>query len=150
MTKTLVLGVGNLLLSDDGLGVHAIRRLESRKDIPPDTQLIDGGTCGLELLQYFEGIDRLIIIDAVRNHAQPGTIHILTGNQIPAYLSMKISPHEVALPELLFAAQIRDLSPSQILVYGIEPASLELGMELTGEVNNHLDALVDQVVQNLG
>jgi hydrogenase maturation protease len=63
---------------------------------------------------------------------------------------MKISPHEVALPELLFAAQIRDLSPSQILVYGIEPASLELGMELTGEVNNHLDALVDQVVQNLG
>lgn len=149
MTKTLVLGVGNLLLSDDGLGVHAIRRLESRTDLPPEVLLVDGGTCGLELLQYFEGVERLIIIDAVKNHAQPGTLHTLTGNQIPVYLLRKISPHEVALPDLLFAAQIRDLSPSEIIVIGIEPESLDLGMELTGVVNNHLDALVEQVVQNL-
>lgn len=149
MSKTLVLGVGNLLLSDDGLGVHAVRRLESRTDLPPEVLLVDGGTCGLELLQYFEGVERLIIIDAVKNHAQPGTLHTLTGNQIPVYLSRKISPHEVALPDLLFAAQIRDLSPSEIIVIGIEPESLDLGMELTGVVNNHLDALVEQVVQNL-
>lgn len=146
MKKTLILGVGNYLMSDDGLSVHVLERLQADHFIPDEIQMIDGGTCGLDLLQYLEGVSNLIIIDAVKTRdGIPGSIIRLDGDQIPAYLSLKISPHDIGLPDLLATAKLRDLYPEKIVVFGIQPASLELGVELSPEVASKVEALIELI-----
>ena len=146
MNKTLILGVGNYLLSDDGLSVHVLERLQADNLIPDDIQMIDGGTCGLDLLQYLEGVSNLIIIDAIKTRdGTPGSIIRLDGDQIPAYLSLKISPHDIGLPDLLATAKLRDLYPENIVAFGIQPASLELGVELSPEVAANVEDLIELI-----
>lgn len=143
--KTLVLGVGNYLLSDDGVGVHAIQRLLEQNCLPEEVQVIDGGTLGLDLLYLLEGVDRLILVDAVKTSFPPGTLVRLDNEQVPAYLSLKVSPHEIGVPELLMAAQLRDIAPPEIIVMGIQPESLETGVDLSPCVAASLEQLVKQV-----
>ena len=146
MKKTLILGVGNYILSDDGLSVHVLERLQANNLIPDNIQMVDGGTCGLDLLQYLEGVSNLIIIDAVKTRdGIPGSIIRLDGDQVPAYLSLKISPHDIGLPDLLATAKLRDLYPEKIVVFGIQPASLDLGVELSPEVASKVDALIELI-----
>ncbi|MBW6471880.1 MAG: HyaD/HybD family hydrogenase maturation endopeptidase [Anaerolineaceae bacterium] len=146
MKKTLILGVGNYILSDDGLSVHVLERLQADNLIPDEIQMIDGGTCGLDLLQYLEGVSNLIIIDAIKTRdGIPGSIVRLDRDQIPAYLSLKISPHDIGLPDLLATAKLRDLYPEKIVIFGIQPASLELGVELSPEVASKVDALIELI-----
>ena len=111
--RTLILGIGNLLLSDDGVGIHAVRLLQENVKFDKSVQVIDGGTCGLDLMQYLEGMDRLIILDAAKPNHSPGKITRITGEKVPAYLSIKTSPHEIGLPELLFAAKLTDIYPKR-------------------------------------
>lgn len=146
MKKTLILGVGNYLMSDDGLSVHVLERLQADNLIPDNIQMIDGGTCGLDLLQYLEGVSNLIIIDAIKTrNGIPGSIIRLEGDKVPAYLSLKISPHDIGLPDLLATAKLRDLYPEKIVVFGIQPASLELGVELSPEVASKVDELIELI-----
>ncbi|MFN2165272.1 MAG: hydrogenase maturation protease, partial [Anaerolineae bacterium] len=93
MSQVLILGAGNLLLSDDGAGVHVIRRLMEAVELPEQVQVLDGGTMGLDLLHYLEGIRYLLIIDAMETGGPPGTLRRLAGDEVPAYLSVKMSPH---------------------------------------------------------
>ncbi len=120
MQRTLILGVGNLILSDDGVGIHAVRLLQEKVKFDESVQVIDGGTCGLDLLQYLEGIDRLIVLDAAKPDHSPGKITRITGEKVPAYLSIKTSPHEIGLPELLFAAKLSDIYPKEVVIYCVE------------------------------
>jgi hydrogenase maturation protease len=146
LKKTLILGVGNYLMSDDGLSVHVLERLQANNLIPDNIQMVDGGTCGLDLLQYLEGVSNLIIIDAINTRdGIPGSIIRLDGDQVPAYLSLKISPHDIGLPDLLATAKLRDLYPEKIVVFGIQPASLDLGVELSPEVASKVDALIELI-----
>lgn len=147
--RVLILGAGNLLLSDDGVGVHAIRRLGELVDLPKEVQVLDGGTLGLDLLYYLEGVSRLLIVDAIKSGQPPGTLSRLSGDEVPAYFSTKISPHEIGLPDLLLAARLRDLYPPEVVVLGLEPASLAVGLELSAEVAPQLDPLVFQVLDQL-
>ncbi len=147
--KTLVLGVGNPLLSDDGVGIHALRRLYELAQFPEEVQVVDGGTSGLDLLHYLEGTSRLIIIDAVETGGPPGTLARITGDRVPAYLSPKMSPHEIGLPDMLFAAQLRDLYPQEVVVWGLQPATTEVGLELSPPVAAQLDTLVESILQEL-
>src|SRR5512140_3531279 len=140
--KTVVLGVGNLLLTDDGVGIHVIRALEQIPDLPEGVELVDGGTAGLNLLSYLEGIDRLIIIDAIQSSDPSGTIRRFAGEQVPAYFAMKISPHEITLPDFLAAAKLRDLYPGEVIVWGIKPESLDIGIELSPPLAAQFDTLV--------
>jgi hydrogenase maturation protease len=149
MGKTLVLGVGNILLSDDGVGVHVVRRLEEVAEFPETVQVLDGGTKGLDLLHYLEGVSRLIIIDAVEIGEPPGTLARLVGDQVPAYLSLKMSPHEIGLPDMLFAAKLRDLYPEEVVVLGVQPATTEVGLGLSEPVAAQMDALVERVLEEL-
>jgi hydrogenase maturation protease len=144
-----VLGVGNVLLSDDGVGVHAIRRLEEVVRLPEEVQVLDGGTKGLDLLQYLEGVSHLLIVDAVEVDEPPGTLRRLAGEEVPAYLSLKMSPHEIGLPDMLFAAQLRELYPDEVVIWGVQPATMEVGLELSPPVASILDALVEAVVKEL-
>jgi len=146
MKKTLVLGVGNLLLSDDGVGVHVIQRLQAAHPFPEEVQVVDGGTCGLDLLQFLEGIERLIIIDAARLGEPPGTVARMEGDQVPAFLSLKTSLHEIGLPELLFTAKLTDIYPQEVVVLAVQPESIETSLKLTPAVAARVDELVEMVI----
>jgi hydrogenase maturation protease len=145
MQRTLILGVGNLILSDDGVGIHAVRLLQENVKFDEAVQVIDGGTCGLDLLQYLEGIDRLIVLDAAKPDQSPGKITRITGKKVPAYLSIKTSPHEIGLPELLFAAKLSDIYPKQVVIYCVEAYSLNTGIELSPIVEKQVETLIQQV-----
>lgn len=148
MPHTLVLGVGNLLMSDDGVGVHAVQRLEKRP-LPPGVEALDGGTCGLDLLQFFEGVERLIVLDAANLGREPGEIVRLEGEEVPAFLAMKMSPHEINLPELLFSAKLSGIYPRQVVVLGMQPETIETGVELSPPVAAQVDALIERVMEEI-
>jgi hydrogenase maturation protease len=148
MGKTLVLGVGNLLLSDDGVGVHTIRRLQEVAQLPEEVQVLDGGTMGLDLLYYLEGVSHLLIVDAVETGGPPGTLTRIAGEQVPAYLSLKMSPH-VGLPDMLFAAKLRDLYPEEVVVWGVQPETIEVGLDLSPSVAAQVDVLVEKILEEL-
>lgn len=150
MGKTLILGVGNILLSDEGVGVHVVRRLQEVAQLPEEVQVLDGGTKGMDLLPYLEGVSRLIIVDAMETGGPPGTIVRLAGDQVPVYLSRKMSPHEIGLPDMLFAAKLQDLYPEEVVIWGVQPATTEVGLELSPPVAAKMDLLVEKVLAELG
>jgi hydrogenase maturation protease len=113
--ETLILGVGNLLLSDEGVGLRVLERLAATYDLPEGVQTLDGGTLGLDLLYYLEGVENLLIIDAVEMGKEPGTLLRLEGDEVPAFLSIKISPHQIGIPDMLFAAKLKDLYPRNVV-----------------------------------
>jgi hydrogenase maturation protease len=145
----LVLGVGNLLLSDDGVGVHTIRRLQEVAQLPEEVQVLDGGTMGLDLLYYLEGVSHLLIVDAVEVSQSPGTLTRMAGDQVPAYLSLKMSPHEIGLPDMLFAAKLRDLYPEEVVVWGVQPETIKVGLDLSPPVAAQVDVLVEKILEEL-
>lgn len=149
MTKVLILGAGNLLLSDDGVGVHTIRRLLEAVELPEEVRVLDGGTLGLNLLPFLEGISYLVIVDAMETGQPPGTLRRVAGDDVPAYLSIKMSPHQIGIPDMLFAAKLRDLYPREVVVWGVQPASTEVSLELTPPVAAQVDVLVQKLLAEL-
>ncbi|WP_058912691.1 HyaD/HybD family hydrogenase maturation endopeptidase [Entomohabitans teleogrylli] len=129
--NTLLLGIGNLLLSDEGVGVRAIEALEQRFAFPPDVELLDGGTSGMELLDAMASRDLLIVIDAVQSHQEAGSVFILEDGDVPALFTRKISPHQLGLADVLMALKMTGEFPRKLVLIGIEPASLAPGMTLT-------------------
>jgi len=147
--KTLVLGVGNLILSDEGAGVHVIEHLVRNYRLPGEIQCLDGGTLGMDLLYYLEGIENLLIVDAVQAGKEPGELVRLEGDEVPSYLSIKISPHQIGIPDMLFAAKLKGLYPKNIVLWGIQPENLEVGLDLSPVVANQVDRLVSLVIDQL-
>jgi hydrogenase maturation protease len=149
VSQVLILGTGNLLLSDEGVGVHTIRRLQETVELPEEVRILDGGTLGLNLLPFLEGISYLLIVDAMETGQAPGTLRRLAGDEVPAYLSIKMSPHEIGVPDMLFAAKLRDLYPREVVIWGVQPASIEVGLELSPPVAAQLDPLVEEILAEL-
>ncbi len=146
---TVLLGVGNLLLSDEGLGVRALELLERSYEFPPGVELIDGGTCGMELLEPLTGVDLLIMLDVIHAGRAPGDLVILRGDEVPARLRHKLSPHQVGLSDVLATLVLTDEAPQQVIVIGIEPESLALGMALSPRVAARLPELVSVTLLEL-
>jgi len=138
--RVLVMGIGNTLLQDDGIGVHVTESLRTDyngADPSPDPQLdlIDGGTIGLSLLPEIEDAAAVIVVDASELGEAPGTLRIFRGSEIDQQLSGKRrTVHEVALADLFAAAAIRGRSPARRALVAIQPASTELGLDLTPDV----------------
>ena len=152
--RTLILGVGNLLLSDEGVGLRVLERLAAAYELPEGVQTLDGGTLGLDLLYYLEGADgrpvkHLLILDAVEMGKEPGALLRMEGDQVPAFLSLKISPHQIGIPDMLFAAKLKDLYPPNVVLWGVQPAVLDVGLELSPPVAAQVDVLVEKVVEEL-
>lgn len=147
--RTVVLGVGNLLLSDEGVGVHFVQRFEKIYHIPEEIQVLDGGTLGMDLLYYLEGAENLLIIDAVQADRAPGALIRLADDKVPAFLSMKVSPHQVGVPDMLAAARLRGTLPKHIVLWGVQPASLEVSMELSDVVAPLVDVLIEKAIEEL-
>jgi hydrogenase maturation protease len=144
-----VFGIGNILLSDDGVGVHALNRLKEDYDLPEYVQLIDGGTKGLDLLPLLEDRDKVLIIDAANFRKEPGTIDTVEGDKIPAFLSTKLSVHQIGLPDMLFAAKLMNIMPPEICLIGIQPESMETSVGMSDVVNKGMEPLLEKVIERL-
>jgi len=140
--RIAVLGVGNLLLSDEGVGVRAIQRLGREYELPPEVSLIDGGTSAMELLDDLAGLALLVVADAVRSGQRPGHLLRLVDDEIPALFRTRLSPHQAGLPEVLAALILTGEAPRRTVLFGVEPASLATGLELSPPVAARLPHLV--------
>jgi len=145
--NVLVLGLGNILLSDEGVGVKAVEELQNRYDCSDAVEIVDGGTMGIELLPYFEERSHILIIDAVKSGCEPGTITRI--EDPPAYFSSKTSPHQIGLADVMGVAVITDIMPQNITLFGIEPKQFSTGLSLSTEVARNLSRLVDLVIAEL-
>lgn len=144
-----VFGIGNILLSDDGVGVHAVNKLSSEYHFPGYVEIIDGGTKGLDLLPLFENRDRVLIIDAANFDKEPGTIDTVEGDKIPSFLSQKLSVHQIGIPDMLFAAKLMEIMPSEMCLIGIQPLSMETSAEMSDLISGKMGALIGRVLEKL-
>lgn len=147
--STVVLGMGNLILSDDGVGVQALRALEADPRLPAGAELIDGGTFGSELVGFVGGATRLVILDAVDVGAVPGTLVRLDGDELRAFPAAA-GVHELGLAELLSALCLLDEEPEEIILLGVQPAATAPGVNLSPAVAASLPGLVDAALAVLG
>ncbi|MCP4746918.1 MAG: HyaD/HybD family hydrogenase maturation endopeptidase [Desulfobacteraceae bacterium] len=147
--RITVLGVGNILLRDEGVGVRVVEYLSQFYDFPENVQLTDGGVLGMRLMGVVAESDVLIIVDAVRNKAIPGTLYRLESDQIPRRVLAKQSMHQLDLPEVLTLSALIDHSP-EIVVLGIEPEDIQtVQPELTPTVAAKLYDLAQKVLDEL-
>ncbi|MDP2134943.1 MAG: HyaD/HybD family hydrogenase maturation endopeptidase [Sulfuritalea sp.] len=132
--RAVVLGIGNTILSDEAAGVRAVEALERGWRLPDNVMAIDGGTSGMEMIEDLSDLDFLIVLDVVKTGAAPGTVVKIAGDEIPVFFRSKLSPHQIALPDVLASLELLDTMPREIVVLGVEFISLELGMEMTPTV----------------
>jgi len=147
--KSLVLGIGNVLLQDEGVGIHALGELRRRFVFDEGVEFLDGGTAGVELLRYLDGQDRVLIVDAVAAGHPPGTVFRVEGEDVPRMFHVRISPHQIGLSDVLATAMISDSLPGEMVMFGVEPETMTTGLALTPTVEASLDQLVDAVVEEL-
>ncbi len=143
--RIVVLGVGNILLSDEGIGVRAVQKLAQEYLLPDEVEVIDGGTSGMEMLEDLGHADHLIIVDAVRGGKPPGTVTRLAGAEVPVFFRTKLSPHQVGLSDVLATLALLGEQPGGTTVIGIEPMSLETNLGLTPEVERRLPEVLEMV-----
>ena len=144
-----ILGIGNTLYTDEGLGVHALEALQEKYGIDPQVQLIDGSTDGMSLLGPVEDTDYLIVIDAINAGKEGGHIIALHGDDIPAYYGIKMSIHQLGFQEVLLAAKLRERYPKNIVMIGMQPTSLELGIGLSETNEARLPEMFNLIEQQV-
>ncbi len=144
--NTLILGVGNLLLSDEAVGVRIVEALGREYRFAPGIELLDGGTAGMELLEAMASRDHIILTDAVRSGNPPGTVVTLQGDEIPTLFGRKISPHQLGLADVLSALHMTGESPRRLTLIGIEPESLEPHIGLTPVVAAAMGEATDRIL----
>jgi len=147
--RTVVIGLGNPLMGDDGLGLAVLDELRTGYAFPPDVELVDGGTWGMNLLPVIEDADELILIDAIDVGATPGAFVRLEHHRLPRYLATKISPHQVDLRDVLALAELRGTLPADTVALGLQPQSIELRNSLSDLLRCRVGALAAAVVQEL-
>ena len=137
----VVLGLGNILLKDEGIGVHIVEQLREH-NLPGNVELVDGGTAGLDALLIRPDIDTLIVIDAMKAGQKDGTIYkaAIKADQLNKLKEIfpdnrQISLHQMGLIEALNIAEKMDCTPKEIIIIGAEPAKIDCGLELTEQMN---------------
>lgn len=146
--KTIVLGIGNILLSDEGLGVHAVMELE-KYDLPEDVEVVDGGTSGFGLLDTLSNAKKVIIVDAIRGGGEPGTLYhfkLKDGESIGELLPSSL--HGIGILDVIRALELLGSRPD-FEIFGIEPKSLDVGMELSNVVRESLPKLINAILNEI-
>lgn len=144
-----IIGLGNPLMADDGIGLAALERLRDQWDLPDHIRLADGGTWGMMLLPTIESAGRLLLLDAVRTGRAPGTVVRLKREDLPLFFAHKISPHQIDLREVLALAELRGTLPAELHVIGIEPELVEMRHGLSPRIEQAMDRMVDAAIEVL-
>ena len=147
--SVLVLGIGNLVMSDDAVGVIVAQRLQQRYRFADNVEIMDGGTLGLDLLPKLENITNLIMVDAVETGKKAGTCVRLSGQELPIALQTKLSPHQMGLKDLLAVSELMGHSPKEMVLIGVQPGSIEMEIGLTAEVQAQFETLISSVLAEL-
>lgn len=145
----VILGIGNILLTDEGVGVRVIETLEKRYGFSDSVTLIDGGVMGLNLIGTLVDADHVVMVDAVRGHGYPGALYRLEADEIPEHFTAKSSLHEVGFPEILAACRALGKVPD-IVVVGVEPQDIETpSLDLTPAIQGRMDEITAMVLEEL-
>jgi hydrogenase maturation protease len=148
--KIGVLGIGNLLLGDEGFGVHVIRYLENHWRFPQEVYLLDGGTAGIYMAPFIEDVDRLIVVDVLAGDGPAGTICRFDGEELRgANVQLRMSPHQLGLLEVLEICRLRERAPEQVQFIGVVPARIETGMELSAAVSGRVAEVAVLIINML-
>lgn len=148
--RIVVLGVGNILLRDEGVGVRVVEELQRRYSFPENIRLVDGGTQGLWLMSTIQEADRLIVVDAILGRGEPGTLYRLERDDLPKGLRAKQSAHDSDLVEALNLCTLLESDPKSVVVVGVEPENIQpFGLEMTDAVAGKVDDLIDMVLGEL-
>lgn len=146
--RLAIVGVGNLLLQDEGVGIHLIQAL---KEAPlaqePGVELIDGGTAFPPLPG---GLDKLIIVDAVKGGGEPGTIYRFGMERLGGGDGVLLSPHQLSLWEDLRLMELENTKPKEVVIFGVEPEKIDWGLELSPKLEEKLPQLVRLVLREVG
>jgi len=145
----LVVGLGNPIMADDGLGLAALARLRQEWRLPESVRLVDGGTWGMNLLPLIEAEERVVFLDAIDMGLPPGALVRLARRDLPRFLGHKLSPHQVDLREVLALAELRGRLPSHLVAIGLQPGRVEMAVGLSPEVESGLDELLMAAVERL-
>ncbi len=144
-----MIGLGNPLMADDGLGLAALERLRAYA-FDPYLELVDGGTWGMNLLPLIESCEQVLLLDAINVGAPPGTAVTLERDQLPRYLATKVSPHQVDLRDVLALAEWRGRLPERTVAIGLQPARVEMSTDLSPDIVRQLDGVVAAARERLG
>jgi hydrogenase maturation protease len=154
----LILGLGNLLLRDEGVGVHVVRALGAEGNVPantcpslpPDVEVVDGATAGFGLIDILAGRRKVVVIDAIDAACAPGSIVRLTVDDLVSTSPMPLSLHEVGFLEAVAATQRLGVAPQEMIIFGVRPAVVDYGLELSPTVAALVPRIVELVLQELG
>lgn len=147
-SDTVVIGVGNSILSDDGVGVHAVQLLQGDCRVPPGVSILDGGTLGLELVPYASEASRVLLLDAVNSGETPGTLVRMSGKELLGSPGGR-SVHQLGVADLISALALVASCPQEIVVLGVQPANTDWGTSLSPAVDAALAPLVDAALAQL-
>ncbi|MHC4387066.1 MAG: HyaD/HybD family hydrogenase maturation endopeptidase [Planctomycetota bacterium] len=148
LSSIVVLGIGNILLSDEGIGVRVVEEL-LKVQVPKEAEVIDGGTSGADLLDVICNRRKVIVIDAVDADVPPGTILRMKPEEVNGGTSGGVSLHELGIIETLAMAKMLDSSPEEVVLIGIKPKEIGCGLELSPEIAAVVPAVVRLVMQEI-
>jgi hydrogenase maturation protease len=145
--RIVVIGVGNLLLKDEGIGIHALKALQE-SGLPPEVRLIDGGTSP-DLIAYTKAGDKLIIVDAARAGGEPGAIYRFQPEDLAEEKGVLTSAHELGVVPNLKLMSLLGNEPKETVIIGIEPKEIDFGIELSAELRRKLPEIVRVVLREI-
>jgi len=149
MEKVIILGIGNLLLKDDGIGIHVIEHLkELEYENNYNVELVDGGTCILDLLDVFVKNKRIIILDSIKGGHEPGTIYKLTPEELGTYIKSTTSLHDVQVLDIIKDSKLLGGDP-EVVIIGIEPEEVTFGLELSPVIKKTIPQITNIIREEL-
>lgn len=144
-----VLGIGNIVILDEGFGVRAAEALDAAYEMPDNVQILDGGTLGMELMRFIPGTQKLLIIDSINGGAEPGTIFRFTDREVMEHFNDKLSAHEVGIQDVLAFLKVTGHEIPKVVVIGAQPYKLGAGVDLSPEMEQLLPRMVELAVKEL-
>lgn len=148
--KTLIFGAGNLLLSDEGFGVHCIRHLEKNYLFPESVELYDGGTLGIMVTHKFEEAEQIYILDVIDGEGTPGELRRFEKEDIMLdRIPVKLSPHQIGIQETLLMSELRGFCPERVTLLGVLPVSLDASDQLSATVQGRLEDIAGIIIEDL-
>ena len=136
-------------MGDEGVGIHALNKLQESYTFSPDINFVDGGTIGIDLIPYFEDCNKMIIIDAVDFQEKPGYIGILQNDEIKYRFNTKLSLHHAGLSDVLSIIELQEIKAPDMVLIGVQPEKVEMGIELTKTISAKMDSVIQIMLNKL-